>query len=69
VRRSQDQRALSHDLEVLADRIEESGQGHRAAELRDIAAHLRAKADQGRTTTRRRSLRLWWRRLRSRRLR
>jgi hypothetical protein len=60
---------MSHDIEVLADRIEESGQGHRAAELRDIAAHLRAKADQGRTTTRRRSLRLWWRRLRSRRLR
>jgi hypothetical protein len=53
---------------VLADRAEESGQGHRAAELRDIAARLRAKADQGRTTTRRRSLRLWWRRRRSRRL-
>ncbi len=59
---------MSHDIEVLADRAEELGQGHRAAELRDIAAHLRAKADQGRTTTRRRSLRLWWRRLRSRRL-
>ena len=59
---------MSHDIEVLADQAEESGQGHRAAELRDIAAHLRAKADQGRTTTRRRSLRLWWRRLRSRRL-
>jgi hypothetical protein len=60
---------MSHDIELLADRAEESGQGHRAAELRDIAAHLRAKADQGRTTTRRRSLRLWWRRLRSRRIR
>ena len=59
---------MSHDIEVLADRADELGQGHRAAELRDIAAHLRAKADQGRTTTRRRSLRLWWRRLRSRRL-
>jgi hypothetical protein len=59
---------MSHDIEVLADRAEESGQGHRAAELRDIAAHLRAKADQGRTTTWRRSLRLWWRRRRSRRL-
>jgi hypothetical protein len=68
VRRSKDQLAMSHDVEVLADRAEESGQGHRAAELRDIAAHLRAKADQGRTTTRRRSLRLWWRRRRSRRL-
>ena len=66
--RSQDQRAISHDIEVLADRADELGQGHRAAELRDIAAHLRAKADQGRTTTRRRSLRLWWRRPRSRRL-
>ncbi len=59
---------MSHDVEVLADQAEESGQGHRAAELRDIAAHLRAKADQGRTTTRRRSLRLWWRRIRSLRL-
>ena len=59
---------MSHDIEVLADRAEESGQGHRAGELRDIAAHLRAKADQGRTTTRRRSLLLWWRRRRSRRL-
>jgi hypothetical protein len=59
---------MSHDIELLADRAEESGLGHRAAELRDIAAHLRAKADQGRTTTRRRSLRLWWRRLRSRRI-
>jgi len=68
MRRSQDQRAMSHDIEVLADRADELGQGHRAAELRDVAAHLRAKADQGRTTTRRRSLRLWWRRLRSRRL-
>lgn len=68
MRRSKDQLAMSHDIEVLADRVEESGQGHRAAELRDVAAHLRAKADQGRTTTRRRSLRLWWRRLRSRRL-
>jgi hypothetical protein len=68
MRRSQDQRAMSHHVEVLADRADELGQGHRAAELRDIAAHLRAKADQGRTTTRRRSLRLWWRRLRSRRL-
>jgi hypothetical protein len=68
VRRSQDQRAMSHEIEVLADRAEESGQGHRAAELRDIAAHLRAKADQGRTTTRRRSLLLWWRRRRTRRL-
>ncbi len=60
---------MSHDIELLADRAEESGQGHRAAELRDIAAHLRAKADQGRTTTRRRSLRLWWGRLRRRRIR
>ena len=68
MRRSQGPRAMSHEIEVLADRVEESGQGHRAAELRDIAAHLRAKADRGRTTTRRRSLRLWWRRLRSRRL-
>jgi hypothetical protein len=68
MRRSQDQRAMSHDIEVLADRADQLGQGHRAAELRDVAAHLRAKADQGRTTTRRRSLRLWWRRLRSRRL-
>jgi hypothetical protein len=68
MRRSQDRRAMSHDIELLADRVEESGQGHRAAELRDIAAHLRAKADQGRTTTRRQSLRLWWRRRRSRRL-
>jgi hypothetical protein len=59
---------MSHDIEVLADRAEESGQGQRAAELRDIAAHLRAKADQGRRTTRRQSLRLWWRRRRSRRL-
>jgi len=59
---------MSHDIEVLADRADELGQGHRAAELRDIAAHLRAKADQGRTTTRRRSLRLWWRRLRRHRL-
>ena len=59
---------MSHDIEVLADQVEESGQGHRAAELRDIAAHLRSKAALGRTTTRRRSLRLWWRRLRSRRL-
>ena len=59
---------MSHDIEVLADRAEELGQAHRAAELRDVAAHLRAKADLGRTTTRRRSLRLWWRRLRSRRL-
>ena len=59
---------MSHDIEVLADQAEESGQGHRAAELRDIAAHLRAKADRGGTTTRRRSLRLWWRRFRSRRL-
>ena len=68
MRRSQDQRAMSHDIEVLADRADQLGQGHRAAELRDVAAHLRAKADQGRTTTRRRSVRLWWRRLRSRRL-
>jgi len=59
---------MSHDIEVLADQVEESGQGHRAAELRDIAADLRAKADRGRTTTRRRSLRLWWRRFRSRQL-
>ncbi len=59
---------MSHDIELLADRVEESGQGHRAAELRDIAAHLRAKADQSRTTTRRRSRGLWWRRFRSRRL-
>ncbi len=43
--RARDRLEMSREVELLADRADSSGQGHRAAELRDVAAHLRAKAD------------------------
>ena len=51
--RSRDQLAMSRDVELLADRAAREGQGHRAAELRDVAAHLRAKAGAERQPPRR----------------
>jgi hypothetical protein len=39
-----DRLTLSQDLEVIADRIAQSGQTGRAVELKVVAAHLRAKA-------------------------
>jgi hypothetical protein len=38
-----DRLTLSHDIEVIADRIAQSGQIGRADELKIVAAHLRAK--------------------------
>jgi hypothetical protein len=38
-----DRLTLSRDIEVIADRIAQSGQTGRADELKVVAAHLRAK--------------------------
>lgn len=38
-----DRLTLSRDIEVIADRIAQSGQAGRADELKVVAAHLRAK--------------------------
>ena len=38
-----DRLRLSRDIEVIADRIAQSGQTGRADELKVVAAHLRAK--------------------------
>ncbi len=38
-----DRLMLSNDIEVIADRIAETGQTGRARELKVVAAHLRAK--------------------------
>jgi hypothetical protein len=43
-----DRLTLSRDIEVIADRIAQSGQTGRADELKVVAAHLRAK-DAART--------------------
>jgi hypothetical protein len=67
VERSKDLLAMSQDVDALADQAARTGQAHRAAELRAIAAHLRAKAATGgRATGRPRRLLGWWRRLLSR---
>jgi hypothetical protein len=39
----QDRLTLSRDIEVIADRIAQSGQTGRADELKVVAPHLRAK--------------------------
>jgi hypothetical protein len=51
--RSWNQLAMSRDVELLADQAARDGHDHRAAELRDVAAHLRAKAGAGRQPPRR----------------
>jgi hypothetical protein len=56
--RSKDRLAMSHDVDALADRAAKTGQDRRAAELRDIAAHLRAKAVTGQEAAGRRPPRL-----------
>ena len=39
-----DRLELSRDLEVIADRVDGTGEHERAGQLRAVAAHLRAKA-------------------------
>lgn len=44
-----DRLMLSRDIEVIADRIAQTGQTGRAHELKVVAAHLRAKEEASRS--------------------